>query len=170
MHLWRLLELGDFLEVFDQTLDQLEALIDVGILAAAENDREDHLVFGLQEFLGAIDLGHQVVLADFGAQTELFVLAVMRVPFVLPFFLLVLELAKVHDAANGRLLLRCDLDQVEAGVARALQGYVCFDDAKLVSFCADHADRRDADLLVDALRFAVDRVVSYGVRVGRNDE
>jgi hypothetical protein len=46
------------------------------------------------------------------------------VAFVLPLFLLVLELAKVHDAADGRLLRGRDLNQVHASRARLLQRIV----------------------------------------------
>ena len=99
------------------------------------------LVFLVQKLLGPVDLGHQVVVADLGAQPELFVLAVVRVAFVLPLLLLVLELAEVHDAADGRLLLRGDFDQVEADFAGLLQRLVGFDDAQLCSVVTDDADR-----------------------------
>ena len=79
-----------------------------------------------QQLLGPVDLGHQVVVADLGAQPELLVLAVVRVAFVLPLFLLVLELAEVHDAADGRLLLRRDFDEVEPDFAGLLQRLVAF--------------------------------------------
>ena len=89
----------------------------------------------------------------FGRSAEFFVLAVVRVAFVLPLLLLVLELAEVHDAANGRLLLRGDFDQVEPDFAGLLQGLDGFDDAQLGAVVSDDADRRDADLLVDPLTF-----------------
>ena len=58
-----------------------------------------------------------------GRSAKLFVLAVMRVAFVLPLLLLVLEFAEVHDAANGRLLLRGDFHKVEADFAGPLKGF-----------------------------------------------
>jgi hypothetical protein len=102
----------------------------VGILAAAEDDREDDLVLLLEKLLGPVDLGHKIVLADLGAQPEFFVLAVMRVAFVLPLLLLVLELPIVHDAADRRFLLRCDFDEVEPYFAGPLQRLRRIEDAE----------------------------------------
>jgi hypothetical protein len=65
--------------------------------------------------------------------------------------LLVLELAEVHDSADGRLLVGRHLDEVEAGLTREIQGLLGGDDPELASLRRDHADRRDADLLVDAM-------------------
>jgi hypothetical protein len=93
------------------------------------------------------------VVADFGAEAELFVFAVVRVAFVLPLLLLVLEFAVIHDPANGRLLLRGDLHQVQAGFAGLSQGLDGFDDAKKGAVLSDDTDRRYADLLIDPLAF-----------------
>ena len=80
----------------------------------------------------------------------------VRVAFVLPLLLLVLNFAVVHDAANGRLLLGRDLHEIEAEVFGALQGFGCFQNAELVAFRSNDADRRIADLFVDPLRFTVE--------------
>jgi hypothetical protein len=169
VHLWRLLEFGDGFELFLQTLNQLVAFIDVGVFAAAEDDAEDHLVFLGQELFGPVDLRHEVVVADLGAHAELFVFAVVGVAFVLPLLLLVLEFAVVHDAANGRLFLGRNFDEVEADFAGALQGVDGFHDAEDFSFRADHSDRRDADLLIDPLVLAVDRLgLLWGERTARH--
>jgi hypothetical protein len=93
------------------------------------------------------------VVADFWAEAKLFVLAVVRVAFVLPLLLLLLEFAVIHDAANRRLLLGSHFDQVHAGFASLLQGLSGFDDAKNGAVLSDDADRRYADLLVDPLAF-----------------
>ena len=134
-------------------MDELEAFVDVRVFAAAENDGEDHFVFAGQELFRSIDLGHQVVVADFWAEAELFVLAVVGVAFVLPLLLLVLEFAEIHDAANGRLLLRGDLDEVHAGFAGLLQSFNGFDNAQQGAILSDDTNRRNADLLVDPLTF-----------------
>ncbi len=146
-----------------QALDQFVAFFGVGVFAAAEDDGEDYLVLLGQELFGAVDLGHQVVVANLGADAELFVLAVVRVAFVLPLLLLVLEFAEVHDAANGRLLLGRDFHKVEAEVFGALQGFGGFENAELIAFRTDDADGRVADLFVDPLRFTVegDGTISY---------
>ena len=139
-----------------QALDQLVAFFGVGVFAAAEDDGEDDFVFLGQKLFRAVDLGHQVVVTDLGTDAEFFVLAVMRVAFVLPLLLLVLEFAEIHDSANGRLLLRRDFDKVEAKVFGTLKGVDSFQDAELVAFRSNNADGRVTDLFVDPLRFTVE--------------
>jgi hypothetical protein len=156
LHLRRLLEFGDRFQFFLQALDQLVAFFGVGVFAAAEDDGEDNLVFLGQELFGSVDLGHQVVVADFGADAEFFVFAVVRVTFVLPLLLLVLEFAVIHDSANGRLLLGRDFHKIEAKFFSTLKGVDSFEDAELVAFRSNDADRCIADLFVDPLRFTVE--------------
>jgi hypothetical protein len=156
LHLRRLLEFGDRFQFFLQTLDQLVAFFGVGVFAAAEDDGEDYFVLFGQELLGSVDLGHQVVVADFGADAELFIFAVVRVAFVLPLLLLVLELSEVHYSANGRLLLGRDFHKVEAEFFGTLKSVDSFQDAELVSLRSNDADRCIADLFVDPLRFTVE--------------
>jgi hypothetical protein len=156
LHLRRLFKLGDWLQFLLQALDQLVAFFGVGVFAAAEDDGEDHFIFLGQELFGAVDLRHQVVVADFRADSQLFVLAMVRVAFVLPLLLLVLEFAKIHDSASGRLLLRGDFHKVEAKIFGTLKGLDGFEDAELIAFRSNDADRCVADLFVDPLRFTVE--------------
>ncbi len=153
LHRWVLLELGDIFQLFGEPLDELETFIDVGVFATAEDDREDHLIFAGQEFFGAVDLRHQVVIANFRAQPKLFVLAVVRVAFVLALLLLVLEFAEIHDSANGRFFLGGNFHQVHTNIASLLQSLDCFDNAEQGAILSDDANRRNADLLVDPLAF-----------------
>jgi hypothetical protein len=64
----------------------------------------------------------------------------MRVAFVLPLFLLVLEFAVIHDAANGRLFLGCHFHQVQTGFASPLQGLAGIDNAEYGAVMSDYAD------------------------------
>ena len=154
-------ELGDGFQFLGESLDELEAFIDVGVFAATEDNAEDHLIFAGQEFLGAVNLGHQVVVTDFRAEAQFFVLAVVDVAFVLPLLLLVFEFAEIHDPANRRLFLRGDLDQVHADFAGLLQGFDGFDDAEKGAVLSDYANRRDADLLVNPLAFLSEGYGTY---------
>jgi hypothetical protein len=86
---------------------------------------------------------------------------VVRVALVLSLFLLVFELAEVHDAADRGLLQRRDLDQIESRGAGLLKRFVRGDDPELGPVVGNHADGRNADLLIDPLLFAFDRLVSY---------
>ena len=137
----------------------------MGILASAEDDRADDLVALLQKLAGAVELGSEIVLANLRAQTDFLVLAVMNVAFVLPLFLLVLELAEVHDAADGRFLQRSDLNQVEPNFACLFQSIVATDYAQLRAVVADDTKRSGADLIVDPLLFAFDFSVLLGFEV-----
>jgi hypothetical protein len=65
--------------------------------------------------------------------------------------LLILELAEVHDPADGRLLVRSHLDKIEAGLTSAIQRLFRRDDPELFAVAGDHPDRRDPDLLVNAM-------------------
>ena len=67
---------------------------------------------------------------------------------LLLFLLRVLPLAVIHDAANGRTLGRCDLDQIHAGLLGELHGIIHRDDAKLLVLLIDEANRRDANSFV----------------------
>ena len=156
MHGGALLKFAERFEFGGELLDELKAFVDVGILAATEDHAEHHLVFLVQEFLGPIDLGREVGFADFGAEANFLILTVVRVAFMLPFFLLVLELTVVHDPADGRLFVRSDLDQIEPDVLSAVECLFGGDDTQLLSFFGNNANGGDADLIVDPLLLAFD--------------
>ena len=118
---------------------------------AAKNDRHDYLVFVLQKPLSLIDFEFDVVLARFRSEADLLDLRLVDVGFVLFFLLLILELAEVHDPADGRFLVRGNLDQIKPSLPSASQRLVGGDDPELASFGGDHADRGNPDLLVDAM-------------------
>ena len=80
----------------------------------------------------------------------------MYVPLVLPLFLLVLELAKVHDPTDGGFLHRGDLNQVEPCLAGPVQRVIAFQKPKLFAVVSDNSQGRSADLIVDPLLFAFD--------------
>jgi hypothetical protein len=65
--------------------------------------------------------------------------------------LLVLELAVVHEAADGRPLHRGDLDEVEVGLLGKLERVFDADDADLLAGGADETDLGNTDPVVDAV-------------------
>lgn len=95
-------------------------------------------------------LGLEVV--GFGPRSQLDLLDVHRVLPLLrllgPLLLLVLVLAPVHDAADGRPRGRRDLYQVQALLTGVVAGYFDGDDADLFAVGVDEADGADADLIV----------------------
>ncbi len=157
MHGGALFELRDGFKLGGELFDQLEAFVDMGVFATTEDDRKDHLVLLPEELLGPVHLGHEIGLANLRTEPDFFVLALVRVPFVLPLFLLVLEFTKVHDPANGRLLGRRNFDEVESRLLGEVQGFLGRNHTELFAFRRNDADWGNADLLVDPLLLAFDR-------------
>ena len=90
----------------------------------------------------------------FGAKTDLLEndnVAAGRL--LLPFFSLILELAIIHDAADGRPLHRRDLNQVKSRSSRHAQRLVDRNDADLVLILIDHPDGRYVDPFIKSRCF-----------------
>ena len=71
---------------------------------------------------GLVQLEGDVVLARLGANADFLDLALMGVALGQPLLLLILELAVVHDPADGRPLVGSDLDQIQIGFASLASG------------------------------------------------
>lgn len=127
----------------------------MGQLPTAKDYRDGHFVFVLKKFAGMVDLEIDVMLSGLGTNPYLLEPSVVgvRLVLVLAFFLLVLELAIVHDPADRRLLSRSDLYQIEAGRCCNLNGLFRFQNAKLLAIVGDDSDWCYADLLIDPLCF-----------------
>ena len=154
-------ELG---HVVRQPLEQAHAHLRARLLATAEHDHDLDLVAGGEEPLDVALLGAVVVRVDLQPETDLLEDRVRLVPPGLTglHVCFVLELAVVHDLADGRTSVRGHLDEVEVGVLGQAQGVLHADDADLLAVGADQADLGDADPIVDAgladvvlLRFVV---------------
>ena len=102
-------------------MDQFEAFLDVGVFAAAKDDRKDDLIFLSEKIAGFIDFKIEIVLTNLRSQADLFVLALVSVTFVLPFLLLILVLSIVHDLADWWILRGSYLHQVQVGIAGLCQ-------------------------------------------------
>lgn len=150
---------ADVFELLDNQLHDPLAFFDVGHLTAAEDDRHDDFVFVKKESSSLGNLEFDVVIARLGTDSDFLDLRVMNVGFVMLLFLLVFELAEVHDPADRRLFVGRHLDKIEAGVSREREGIVCGDDAELAPVGADNSDRGDPNLVVDAM------LLLYGSRL-----
>ena len=125
--------------------------VNVRQFTTSEHDRHDDFVLVLQKTFCLIHLEIDVVLACLGPQANFLDLRLMNVRAMEFLLLLILELAEVHDPTDRRLLVRCHLDQIEAGLASATQRLFRRDDPELFTVAGDDPDRRDPDLLVDAM-------------------
>ena len=122
---WRGFYLGDVAKPLDDFGHDLLAFADVGQLTSAEDDRDDDLILVGQKLASAIDLHLDVMFTGLWADADLLDLAVMDVPLVpLLLLLVVLELAKVHDPADRRALVRGHLDQIQFRFAGGRQGLI----------------------------------------------
>ena len=119
--------------------------------AAAKHNRHDDLVFVLQKTLRLIHLEIDVVFAGLWPQPDLLDFCLVDVRTMEFFLLLLLELAEVHDPTDRRLLVGRNLDEIEARLPSAVEGLFRRDDPELSAIGGDHPDRRDPDLLIDAM-------------------
>ena len=121
--LWRRFQFAILQEFFDHVFNDATSLGDVGNLATTKHDRDLHSVFMTEKLACLLDLEIDVVLTRLGPQPDFLGLGVVRMAFGLLFVLLVFEFAEVHDAANGRLLQRCHLDQIKPVFASNTQRF-----------------------------------------------
>ncbi len=123
-------------------------------LTAAETNRNFHLVAAFHKADGMTHLGLKI--GDIGVESEAHLFDFHDTLIFARFFfalgLLETILAVIHDAANGRLRIGSNLDQVEIALVGELLRIARRHNAELFAVVTDHADFRVADLLID-LRF-----------------
>src|SRR5207249_9155767 len=123
-----------------------------GHLAAPEHDRQLDLRPFLEEALHMLHLGVVVVRVDLRAELHLFDDDVRRSfsRFLAPLVLLVLVLAEVHDLADRRFGVGCDLDEVETGLSGDGERVGEASHSQLRAVGADEANLASANAIVDA--------------------
>ena len=150
-HAWRTFDLAYFGELLDHHFENLASFLDVLHLSASETNADAHLIVVLQELVGLAELNINIVLTGDRADTDFFLLLLMRFGGLGCFLrLFKAELAVIHDAANGRTFRGGYLHEVEPKVAGLFQGLRRRKNAKLFSFCAYHTNRTQTNLFVDA--------------------
>lgn len=146
------------------------AQILVSHLAATETQGDLHLVAVLEELVNRAHL--DLVVMGVGPGTELHFLDLddLLILASLGFFLLslVLELAIVHDLADGRRRVRGNLHEIESGLFGHYQGSFGGYYAYVFAIGADEADFRGPNAFVDAgasitHRRCVVRSAGYGL-------
>jgi len=141
-------------KVQEQFLTQLR----VCHLPASETNGNLDLVSTLQELLGLIEADVEIVDADANAELQFFCFHSM---LILTGFLLALGLFKsilavVHDAANGRGSLRCDLHEVQTLVQGDLLCVFDGHDTELGTILINQTDLTVANCLVDLMLYVTD--------------
>ena len=121
------------------------------VLTAAELKDDLKFVTLLEEFLGMAKLGLVIMGTDLYTKLDLLDLGCAVLALLLLFGELVLKLAEIGDAADGRIGSRRHLDQVEAVGLGPAYGLVCVQDAELLACGAnDDAHFAGANAVVDA--------------------
>src|SRR3954469_3929620 len=128
----------------------------MGLLPAAEHDRDLHLRALVEESLDVSLLGVVVVHADLRPELDLLDLdlALVLAGLFRLLFLFVLVLAVVHDLGDRRVGLGCDLDEIEVLAVGVLARIVRGLDSELAAVVVDQPDAGGADRIVDARRVA----------------
>ena len=89
------------------------------------------------------------MIASLGTETNFLGLRVVDVSTMVLLVLLVLELAVVHDPADGRLFHGRDLDEIESRLACRGEGLIGRNDSKLFAILSDDANGRDSDIFIE---------------------
>ncbi len=92
-------------------------------LSASETDRSLDFVAAGQELLGAFDPNFKIVNIDLSRKTNFLDVndLLIAAGFLLLFGLLKAELAVIHNAADGGLCHRCNLDKVKSALVGLCQ-------------------------------------------------
>ncbi len=99
------LDLADLFEGTQHFFHDLATLVDMGQLAATEQDIDQHLVLRFEELAGTLDLDLDVVVAGLGPDPDFLDVDLVLLLLGELFLLRVLELAEVDDFADGRPLV-----------------------------------------------------------------
>lgn len=151
--LGRMLDLSNIDKLLTDAVHELSAELLVSHFASAEAQRDLGLVAVLKEALQAAQFRLEVVLIR--GRTELDFLDLddflLGLGFLSLLLFLITELAVVHQAADRRLGVRRDLNEVNVGVLSHAQGFRSADNADLGAIDAGQSDLRNSDLTVDPM-------------------
>ena len=147
-----------FLEICLDTLEQLQSELLVGHFAAPESQSDLGLVSAGQKPNQIPELDLVVTLLCAGPElnfldVDLLLLAARRLCLLV---LLEHELTVVHDAADWRLGIRRNLDQIQTQFCSAGNGFVDGEYSYLLTVGADDSNARCRDLIVSPYTFTLD--------------
>ena len=105
---------------FNDVIHHLAAFFDMGHFAAPKHDGHLDFVLVSEETKGLFDFKVDVMLACLGTKPNFFGLRLMRLVFVSLLALFVFVLAEVHDPADGRAFIGCNLNQIETVISGSI--------------------------------------------------
>ena len=115
------LDFSMFGKHFDDVIHDLAAFIDVRVFATSEQHRHLDFVIVIEKADCLFDLKSNIVFARFGSNSNFLKLGLMRLVFGLTFFLVVVELTKIHDPANRWFCIAGNFHQIQANCFRFFQ-------------------------------------------------
>ena len=151
-HLGHVFDLAMLFGVFRHPFKQFAAQILVRHFASTEPQGHLHLVTVFQELKNVPHFDVVIMRISVGSEFDLFHLDnfLLFARFRLALLLFVLEFSEIHDLDDRRICIRRDLDKIKPGLFSKLQAAFRRDDADIFTFCADQADFRGANAVVDA--------------------
>lgn len=154
-HLRVLLDLGDIFERRDDRRENFAAAFMMGVFTTTEHDAQFHLVFLFEKATRLLGLELDIVIARLRTHPNFLQLNLMALLILgRLLLLLVFEFAVVKNSANRRTLIGRDFHEIEARIeSEALsigRGHHAVHHTVLIN----HANLRNANLLVDTMGFA----------------
>lgn len=138
---------------FDDVFHHPAAFIDMGVLSTAKQNRHLNFVVVLKKANRLFDFETNIVFPRFGSHTDFLKFGLMLFAFGLAFGFVVFEFAEVHDAANRRLCISSDFNEVQPGLTSFVQSLRSRNDSQLCTVGVNDSDRGNSNLLVDSIRF-----------------
>ena len=151
-HLWEVLDLAVFFDIFCHTLKQLTTQILVCHFAAPEAQGDLHLVAIGKKLEHVAHLDVIVAAIRIGAELDLFDLddLLLFAGFGFALLRLVFKLAEIHNLAHGRIGIRRDFYKVKPCLVGHFHGAGGCNHACIFAIGADKADFIRADKFIDA--------------------
>ena len=128
----------------------------MSVFATTEKHSHLHLVVVLKKPDRLLNLEVDIVVTSFWSDANLFQFGLMSLSFFAFLLLVVLELSKVHDAADGRLRFCSNFNKVQPVFTSTFQSILGRNDTKLLTLFINDADRSNPDLFVDPILILID--------------
>lgn len=148
---WIGLDLCEIIDPLSNVIENFPPELGMGYFPASEHDGDLDLVSLTEEPLDLTGLGLEIAARNLRAVLHLFdgYLTGLFPGFFGSLSRLVLVLAVIHDAADGRMCLIGDLDQVEFEFTGEVESFGKGLDTKLIAIGGNHPDFASTDLLID---------------------
>ncbi len=151
-HAWSGLDLADIRQIFFETFENARAEFSVRHLAPAKPDRRFDFIAVAEPIARVLHTIIVIVIVRAGTKLDLLDgnhdLLLLRLVRLL--LRLVLKLAEVYNATDGRVCGGRDFDQVQTLFARLAYGFARLHHAELFAVFTDDANLRHANSFIDA--------------------